>query len=60
MELKERLQDEENRGERSLLSFFASKSFDIMTDYIIKGLIIFLTVVGIPYTAYVLIQFFLL
>lgn len=32
---------------------------DKWADSVIKGLIIFLTIVGIPYTAYIFIQFLL-
>ncbi len=41
----------------SRLTVFESEHFDVWTDRIIKALVIFLTIVGIPFTVHVLLQF---
>lgn len=41
----------------SRLAVFESEHFDVWTDRIIKALVIFLTIVGIPFTVHVLLQF---
>jgi hypothetical protein len=45
--------------EKSIFTFCISEEFDRITDGVIKGLLIFLTVVGIPYTMYMLYQLLL-
>ncbi|WP_246040166.1 DUF3930 family protein [Ectobacillus funiculus] len=41
----------------SRLTVFANEHFDMWTDRMIKALVIFLTIVGIPFTIHVLLQF---
>jgi hypothetical protein len=41
----------------SRLAVFANEHFDMWTDRMIKALVIFLTIVGIPFTIHVLLQF---
>lgn len=41
----------------SRLAAFESEYFEVWTDRIIKALVIFLTIVGIPFTIHVLLQF---
>ncbi|WP_342045155.1 DUF3930 family protein [Bacillus sp. OTU530] len=41
----------------SRLAVFANEHFDMWTDRMVKALVIFLTIVGIPFTIHVLLQF---
>ncbi|WP_034670835.1 DUF3930 family protein [Ectobacillus panaciterrae] len=54
--MKEREKAVWETEEKSLFTFCASEQFDRITAAVIKGLLIFLTIVGIPYTMYMLYQ----
>lgn len=49
--------DWKTEEDTSRLTAFESEHFDVWTDRIIKALVIFLTIVGIPFTIHVLLQF---